>query len=57
MAGPRFSFKFTILLVFAMLMLALSAAMLYLNYARNSEATLLAADNLLSLHRSKVWEQ
>ena len=47
MAGPRFSFKFTILLVFAMLMLALSAAMLYLNYARNSEATLLAADNLL----------
>ncbi len=54
MAGPRFSFKVTILVVFAVLTLTLSGAMLYLNYARNSEATLLAADNLLEQSNARI---
>jgi adenylate cyclase len=54
MAQPRFSFKVTILVVFAALTLTLSAAMLYLNYARNSKATLLAADNLLEQANARI---
>lgn len=54
MAGPRFSFKLTILAVFAALTLTLSAGMLYLNYARNSVATLLAADNLLEQTNARI---
>ena len=54
MARPRFSFKITILVMFAVLTLGLSTTMLYVNYARNSEATVLAADNLLEQVASKI---
>ena len=54
MGRPRFSFKITILVMFAVLTLGLSTTMLYVNYARNSEATVLAADNLLEQVASKI---
>ena len=54
MAHPRFSFKVTILLLFAVLTLGLSTAMIYLNYTRNSEATLIAADNLLEQSSARI---
>lgn len=54
MGRPRFSFKITILVVFSVLTLGLSSTMLYVNYVRNSEATVLAADNLLEQVASNI---
>ncbi|HET7365799.1 MAG TPA: adenylate/guanylate cyclase domain-containing protein [Burkholderiales bacterium] len=47
MAAPRVSFKVTILTLFLVLTVALSALVLTLSYRRNSEATLRAAERLL----------
>ena len=47
MAAPRFSFKATILTLFTVLTLGLSATVLYVNYRGNSHTALRAADRLL----------
>ena len=47
MAAPRFSFKATILSLFTVLTLGLSATVLYVNYRGNSDTALRAADRLL----------
>jgi adenylate cyclase len=47
MPAPRVSFKVTILTLFIVLTVGLSAVVLSVNYQRNSEATLLAAERLL----------
>jgi len=54
MGRPRFSFKVTILVLFAVLTFALSGAVIYVSYARNSEATVLAADNLLEQSAARM---
>ena len=54
MMRPRFSFKVTILVLFSVLTIGLSATMLYVNYQRNSEATVLAADNLLEQSSARI---
>lgn len=51
----RLSFKITILVLFALLTTGLSAAVLYVNYVRNSESTILAADNLLEQVAARVF--
>lgn len=52
--ASRLSFKFTILTLFTVLTLALSAAVLYVNYQRSSETALRAAERLLAQAGSRI---
>ena len=52
--ASRFSFKVTILTLFSVLMLGLSAAVLYVNYKRSSETALRAAERLLEQAGSRI---
>ncbi|MBW8905818.1 MAG: hypothetical protein JF611_09155 [Betaproteobacteria bacterium] len=54
MAGPRVSFKITILALFVLLTVALSAVVLSLSYRRSSEATLRAAERLLEEEGERI---
>jgi len=54
MAAPRVSFKVTILTLFVMLTVGLSAVVLWLSYQRNSEATLRAAERLLEEEGERI---
>lgn len=54
MAHTRLSYKITILVLFAVLTLGVSTAVIYLNYSRSSEATLIAADNLLEQSSARI---
>src|SRR5689334_19799175 len=54
MAAPRVSFKVTILTLFVVLTVGLSAVVLWVSYRRNSEATLLAAEQLLAQEGERI---
>ena len=54
MATPRLSFKVTILTLFTALTLGLSAAVLYVNYERNSATALKVAERLLEQAAARI---
>ncbi len=54
MSTPRVSFRITILTLFIVLTVGLSAVMLYVNYTRNSQTALAVANNLLGQAAARV---
>ena len=52
---PRLSFRITLLVLFAVLTSGLSGTVLYLNYQRNTESTIRAAESLLEQVASRVF--
>ena len=54
MAAPRVSFKVTILALFVVLTVGLSAVVSLMSYRRNSEATLHAAERLLEQEGERI---
>jgi adenylate cyclase len=54
MAAPRFSFKVTILTLFTVITLGMSAAVLYVNYQRSSTTAVRVAERLLVQASSRI---
>jgi len=52
--APRFSFKLTVLTLFTLLTLGLSATVLYVNYKRSSKTALSVAERLLEQTGSRI---